>query len=81
MEYVHVKDALAGSGTVVPAGEGDGEIHETISALNSSGFDGFLSLEPHLASSGTVWLQRSCAVQPSRGGIQEPATPAGIPWS
>ena len=53
VEYVHVKDALAGSGTVVPAGEGDGEIRETISALHVSGFDGFFSLEPHLASSGT----------------------------
>jgi|SRR5919112_829589 sugar phosphate isomerase/epimerase len=53
VEYVHVKDALAGSGTVVPAGEGDGEIRETISALHASGFDGFFSLEPHLASAGT----------------------------
>ena len=53
VEYVHVKDALAGSGTVVPAGEGDGEIRETISALHASGFDGSFSLEPHLASSGT----------------------------
>ena len=53
VEYVHVKDALAGSGTVVPAGKGDGEIRETISALHASGFDGFFSLEPHLASSGT----------------------------
>lgn len=52
VEYVHVKDALAGSGTVVPAGEGDGEIRETISALRSSEFDGFFSLEPHLTSSG-----------------------------
>ncbi|CAA9433299.1 FIG00468870: hypothetical protein [uncultured Rubrobacteraceae bacterium] len=53
IEYVHVKDALAGSGLVVPAGEGDGEILETLSALRESGFDGFLSLEPHLASVGT----------------------------
>lgn len=53
IEYVHVKDALAGSGLVVPAGEGDGEIPETISALRESEFDGFFSLEPHLASAGT----------------------------
>ena len=53
IEYVHVKDALADSGRVVPAGEGDGEILETLSALRASGFDGFFSLEPHLASSGT----------------------------
>ena len=49
IEYVHVKDALAGSGRVVPAGEGDGEIPETISALRDSGFDGYFSLEPHLS--------------------------------
>ena len=53
VEYVHVKDALADSGRVVPTGEGDGEIPETLSALRGSGFDGFFSLEPHLASSGT----------------------------
>lgn len=53
IEYVHVKDALSGSGLVVPAGEGDGELTETISALHGSGVDGFFSLEPHLASAGT----------------------------
>jgi sugar phosphate isomerase/epimerase len=52
--YVHVKDALLDSGQVVPAGQGDGEIRETIAALRASGFDGFFSLEPHLAAAGTV---------------------------
>ena len=50
VEYVHVKDALSGSDTVVPAGEGDGQWPETLTALRASGFDGFFSLEPHLAS-------------------------------
>jgi sugar phosphate isomerase/epimerase len=53
MEYVHVKDVLYGSGEVVVAGEGDGQLPVTLSALRSSGFDGFFSLEPHLSSSGT----------------------------
>jgi sugar phosphate isomerase/epimerase len=53
VEYMHVKDALSGSDTVVPAGEGDGQLPETLSALRASGFDGFFSLEPHLASAGT----------------------------
>jgi sugar phosphate isomerase/epimerase len=52
VEYVHVKDALSGSDRVVPAGEGDGQWPETLSALRASGFDGFFSLEPHLASAG-----------------------------
>ena len=53
VEYVHVKDAVVETGAVVPAGEGDGELRETVSALRASGFDGFFSLEPHLASAGT----------------------------
>jgi len=50
--YVHVKDALLDSGQVVPAGQGDGEVRETIAALRASGYDGFFSLEPHLAAAG-----------------------------
>nr|AHE14702.1 putative sugar phosphate isomerase/epimerase [uncultured bacterium] len=53
VEYVQIKDALAADGTVVPAGEGDGELAQTIRALNHDGFDGFFSLEPHL-STGTA---------------------------
>jgi len=49
LEYVQIKDALAADGTVVPAGQGDGEVAETIRALRHDGFDGFFSLEPHLA--------------------------------
>ncbi|MBD8061898.1 sugar phosphate isomerase/epimerase family protein [Oceanitalea stevensii] len=48
--YVQIKDALRGSGTVVKAGEGDGEIAQTLSALRADGYDGFFSLEPHLAA-------------------------------
>ena len=50
LEYFQVKDALAASGEVVPAGQGDGELNETIAALKADGYTGFASLEPHLAS-------------------------------
>jgi sugar phosphate isomerase/epimerase len=50
--YVQVKDALAATGEVVPAGQGDGQVRETLSALGSEGFAGYLSLEPHLAEAG-----------------------------
>jgi sugar phosphate isomerase/epimerase len=50
LEYVQIKDARAADGTVVPAGEGDGEVAETMRALRHDGFDGFFSLEPHLAT-------------------------------
>ncbi|MEV6493193.1 sugar phosphate isomerase/epimerase family protein [Actinoplanes sp. NPDC051633] len=54
VEYVQIKDALAEDGTVVPAGEGDGELARTIRALRHDGFDGFFSLEPHLALGHTA---------------------------
>jgi len=50
--YLQVKDALAATGEVVPAGQGDGQVAETLAALRDSGFEGYLSLEPHLAVAG-----------------------------
>jgi sugar phosphate isomerase/epimerase len=61
LEYLQVKDALAASGEVVPAGEGDGELRETVAALRDDGYAGFASLEPHLA------------IQHSMGGFSGPA--------
>ncbi|TFB67515.1 sugar phosphate isomerase/epimerase [Cryobacterium sp. Hz9] len=49
LEYLQVKDARMSDQQVTPAGEGDGEIQQTINALRDDGFDGFASLEPHLA--------------------------------
>lgn len=50
LQYLQVKDVLAATGQVVPAGEGDGELDATIAALKADGFTGFASLEPHLAN-------------------------------
>jgi sugar phosphate isomerase/epimerase len=50
--YLQVKDAQAATGEVVPAGEGDGQVRETLAALAADGFAGFVSLEPHLAVAG-----------------------------
>jgi sugar phosphate isomerase/epimerase len=50
--YLQVKDARAATGEVVPAGQGDGELRETLAALREDGFAGFMSLEPHLAQAG-----------------------------
>lgn len=52
LHYVQIKDALWSTGEVVPAGNGDGEVRETLAALRDSGFIGVFSLEPHLASAG-----------------------------
>ncbi|MFB6146394.1 MAG: sugar phosphate isomerase/epimerase family protein [Halobacteriaceae archaeon] len=55
VEYLHVKDAAEGErGAIRPAGEGDGRIPETLAALAARGFEGFASLEPHLAEAGTA---------------------------
>jgi sugar phosphate isomerase/epimerase len=82
VEYVHVKDALAGSGKVVPAGEGDGELRETISALRASGFEGFFSLEPHLASSGTYsGFSGPVLFSRAAGAFKNLLRQQMIPWS
>lgn len=49
LEYLQVKDAIAGTDEVVPAGLGDGQLRETLTALRDDGYTGFASLEPHLA--------------------------------
>ena len=47
--YMHVKDAIFESQTIVPAGEGEGKISEAIKAFDAA-IDGkvMLTLEPHL---------------------------------
>lgn len=47
--YVHVKDALAADGQVVPAGMGDANWPELLNRLRAMHYQGYLSLEPHLA--------------------------------
>lgn len=47
--YVHIKDALKSNGKIVPAGEGDANIPQLLSLLKRDGYEGFISLEPHLA--------------------------------
>ena len=45
--YMHIKDALP-NGEVVPAGMGIGRLPEIFGRLNADGYEGFVSLEPHL---------------------------------
>ena len=46
--YIHIKDALKKDGSVVPSGSGDGNVAELLGRFKDSGYQGFLSLEPHL---------------------------------
>jgi len=50
--HIHIKDAIAGAGKVVPAGEGDGKIEPILADAYASGYRGFVSLEPHLKVAG-----------------------------
>lgn len=47
--YIHIKDALWSDASVVPAGMGDGHVEEILKMLKAGGYEGFLSLEPHLS--------------------------------
>lgn len=49
IEYIHIKDALFETGEVRPAGDGDGNVRDILEKLEAKGYNGYLSLEPHLA--------------------------------
>lgn len=49
IDYMHIKDAFLADGAVVPAGEGDGNVPEILSALSKTENTYILTLEPHLA--------------------------------
>jgi sugar phosphate isomerase/epimerase len=46
--YFHVKDARMSDGEIVPPGLGDGDVERILAEAMEGGFDGFLTLEPHL---------------------------------
>lgn len=50
--HVHIKDALFDGGAVRPAGQGDGGIPQLLAELEARGYQGFLTLEPHLHIAG-----------------------------
>lgn len=49
--YFHIKDAIMETGQVVPAGQGDGGIPAILAQAKADGYQGFVSLEPHLGAS------------------------------
>jgi sugar phosphate isomerase/epimerase len=63
IEYIHIKDALNLDHSVTPAGFGDGKLKEILAELYKTGFEGFLSLEPHLGSfAGLAGLEKNSKV-------------------
>lgn len=49
ISYFHVKDAVLGTGQVVPAGQGDGDVAAILREALGNNFNSFLTLEPHLS--------------------------------
>jgi len=49
ISYFHIKDAQMGTGKVVPAGQGDGDVEKILNEAFTNGYDNFLTLEPHLS--------------------------------
>ncbi len=47
-EYIHIKDAIMSDGSVVPAGNGDGDIATVLSKFADRDGDVILTIEPHL---------------------------------
>ena len=53
--YIHIKDAVAGKNENVVCATGDGKIPEILAkAINVDGYEGFLTLEPHLVLFATL---------------------------
>jgi len=50
--YFHIKDKVPGASTCVPAGEGVGQVAEVLADARARGFDGVLTLEPHMSAAG-----------------------------
>jgi sugar phosphate isomerase/epimerase len=79
--YLQVKDALAATGEVVPAGQGDGQVRQTLAALAETGFAGFVSLEPHLAVAGRFGGYSGPGdFTRAANALKTLLAEAGIPW-
>lgn len=46
--HMHIKDALYSDGSVVPSGQGDGQVTAILRRLKEAEYRGFLTIEPHL---------------------------------
>ncbi len=51
-DYFHIKDKVAGAPACVPAGQGQGEVEKILADAKKRGFDGYLTLEPHMKAAG-----------------------------
>ena len=52
LDTIHIKDAVQSTQKVVPAGQGEGQIQQTLQYVKDQNWQGPLTLEPHLAVDG-----------------------------
>ncbi|MFH1742960.1 MAG: TIM barrel protein [bacterium] len=52
IRHVHIKDAKLGSKEITLPGEGDGQVPQLVRALKEDGYEGFITMEPHLSEAG-----------------------------
>ena len=52
LRHIQIKDAKREPKQIVPAGQGEGQLPEVLAAAHRDGYQGYLSLEPHLAVAG-----------------------------
>ena len=80
--YLHVKDAVMETGEITVAGDGDGQWRETLTSLQDDGFDGFCSLEPHLAMAGRAGgFSGPDLFRKATGAFQRLLREQGIRWA
>ncbi len=69
--YIHIKDALWSDASVVPPGTGDGHLEEILGKFKAAGYQGFLSLEPHLSDfAGFAALEMNASQKEKLDGEQ-----------
>lgn len=54
IDTLHIKDSIEAEHRIVPAGEGEGEVGAALTYLISTGWNGPLTIEPHLAAAGPM---------------------------
>lgn len=78
IEYIHVKDADT-QRKIVPAGRGEGRVKDILADLSAGGWQGFLSLEPHLVDfAGLAALEKDPA---KRGSAMDGKSAWGLALS
>jgi len=79
--YFHIKDCDKKAKMTVPAGEGDAGFVEILRDATQRGFEGFLSLEPHLGSERFQDMSKADRFQRAVEAIRKVAGQAGMPLS